>query len=373
MSKPAPLIFLLGTSTAGKGTIYKEISRQDQASENLGFETWGVDEEAENEMVRCRDLLKDDARFSAIESKFPEVRKIVTGIYFGEIKDSETGEIFKLNADEKLDDFLAQTGGRYDKEALKILKAWANEEPNHFKEVADLTNEGMRARAFERAVDHAIENSKKGIPTILDMVPDSAGGDMVAAFEAHLAKRNFTCPTHVVLVHLPVADLTERMDQRNQKALAPGGNINDQRNEIFPFEQYASIFGSSAEGNLGILRADDIHQAIEKFGGTDEAKKLRAEKELLGRLGFEEGQTSITVGATVKADVVCEHSDAGSTVQIAEAICSWTKEKMLEKQVQDAEEKTDKFSEKYPSRKDGNKSFSEAVLAADDGKSGGRC
>ena len=56
MLKPAPLIFLLGTSTAGKSTICDEILRQDQASENLGFETWGLDAEAENEMVRCRDL-----------------------------------------------------------------------------------------------------------------------------------------------------------------------------------------------------------------------------------------------------------------------------------------------------------------------------
>lgn len=330
-----------------------------------------MDAEAENEMVRCRDLLKDDARFLAIESKFSNVRKIVTGIYFGEIKDFETGEIFKLNDDEKLDGFLAKTEGRYDREALEILKAWANEEPNHFKEVADLTDKGMRERAFERAVDHAIENSKMGKPTILDMVPNPDGEDLVVAFEEHLAKRKFTCPTHVALLHLPVAELTERMDQRNQKALEPGGNINDQRNEIFPFEQYASIFESSAEGNLGSLRAEDIHQAIEKFGGTDEAKKLRAEKELLDRLGFEEGQTSITVGAKVKADVVCEHSNAGSTVQIAEAIRAWTKENMLEKQAQGAEEQSNKFSEKYPSRKrkGEGESFVSATLG---GKGDGR-
>ena len=258
MSKPAPIIFLLGTSTAGKSTICEEIERQDGLSEKLGFETWGVD-----------------------------------------------------------------------KEALKILKTWANEEPNHFKEVADLTNEGMRSRAFERAVDYAIENSKNGKPTILDMVPNSEGGDLVADFEVHLAKRNFTCPIHVVLVHLLVADLIERMDRRNEKALAVGGNPNDQRAEIFPFEQYATIFGASAGGDshgLGILHSEDIRQAVKKFGGADEAKS----KELLDRLGFVKAQTSIALGAKVKADVVCEHSSAGSTVQIAEGIRGWTKEKMSE-------------------------------------------
>jgi hypothetical protein len=96
-------------------------SLQLQASENLGFETWGVDEEAENEMVRCRDLLKDDPRFSDIESKFPEVRKIVTGIYFGEIKDSETGEIFKLN-DDGLSGFGFFQNCKYDRNFSHIMQ-----------------------------------------------------------------------------------------------------------------------------------------------------------------------------------------------------------------------------------------------------------
>jgi guanylate kinase len=39
MSKPSPIIFLLGTSTAGKSTICAEILRQDKDLENLGFET----------------------------------------------------------------------------------------------------------------------------------------------------------------------------------------------------------------------------------------------------------------------------------------------------------------------------------------------
>ncbi len=355
MSKPAPIIFLLGTSTAGKSTICEEISRQDKASENLGFETWGMDKEGGNETLRCQNLLGDDSRFLAIKDKFPNPWQVIAGVYLSEVKDAKTGELLQLNDDEKfagkLDDFLAQTEGRYDKEALEILKTLAKENPNNFREKADLTPEGRWVRAFERAVDHAIENSKRGKPTILDMVPNSAGGDLVADFEAHLVKRNFTCPTHVVLVHLSVVDLIERMDQRNQKALAEGGNPDDQRTEIFPFEQYSTIFGASARDVVAVLRSEDIHQAVEKFGGTE---KPRVEKELLDRLGFEEGQTLITVSAKVKADVVCEHSDPGSTVKIAEAIYSWTNE-----QAREGGEKAETFAERYPSCKDGGKSADE--------------
>jgi hypothetical protein len=323
--------------------------------------------EFDNEVTRCREFLQDDERFLAIESKFPHPWKIIAGIYLGEVKDSETGDILNVADDkkfaDKVDNFLAKTGGRYDKEALEILKTLTQENPNNFREKADLTNEGMSSRAFERAVDHAIENSKNGKPTILDMVPNSGGGDMVAAFEKRLVERNFTCPTRVALVHLSVADLTERMDQRNQKALAAGGNPNDQRNGIFPFQQYAAIFGAIAEEGshgLGTLHSDDIHKAVEKFGDKkDAAIRDREGKELLDRLGFAEGKTSITVGAKVKADVVFEHSSASATTEIAEDIRGWAREKMLEGQVRDPEKEID---ERGDLGIDSKKSWADRVL-----------
>jgi hypothetical protein len=339
----APIIFLFGPSSIGKSTICKEIESQDKLSENLGFETWGVDSEFDNETARCREFLKHDERFLAIENKFPHPWKIMSGIYLGEVQDWKTGKILELNDDEKfpkkLDNFLAQTEG-FDKGALEILKTLAKENPNNFREWADLSSKGRESRAFERAVDHAIENSKKGKPTILDMVPNSEGEDMVAAFEKRLVEKNFTCPTRVALVHLSVAELTERMDQRNQKALAPGGNPSDQRNGIFPFQQYAAIFGAIAEEGsqgLGTLNSSDIYQAVEKFGDkNDLAIRDREGKELLDHLGFAEGTNSITVGAKVKNDVVFEHSSASSTRQITEDIRGWTREKMLEGQVRDS-------------------------------------
>ena len=383
MSKPAPIIFLLGTSTAGKSTICEEISRQDEASENLGFETWGIDLESENDTERCRDLLKGNEKFEAIKDSFPDPWQVIAGVYLSEVKDAETGKILKLNNDEdftkNLDEFLAQTGGHYDKEALETLKTLAQENPNNFREKADLSHEGMNRRAFDRA----IENSKNGIPTILDMVPvlkmgdDSdlvPGGDIVEAFKAHLTEKNFTCPTHVALVHVSAKDLTERMDERNKKALAPGGNPGDQRDGIFPLKQYTALDGASAGETLGTLRQADIYQAAEKFGDENGVKirkmseaateehqskmsgvfaTLREGKKLLNQLGFEDGQTSVALGSKIKADAVYDHSGEGATAKIAEEIRGWTKEKMSEKQTESIEEKAGTFAEKYPSRKGG--------------------
>ena len=88
----APIIFLLGTSTAGKSTICEEIVSKDLDN----FETWGVDKEFNNEVNRCREILKDDARFLAIEEKFPHVWKIFAGIHLNEIKDATTGELLNF-------------------------------------------------------------------------------------------------------------------------------------------------------------------------------------------------------------------------------------------------------------------------------------
>ena len=383
MSKPAPIIFLLGTSTAGKSTICEEISRQDEASENLGFETWGIDLESENDTERCQNLLKGNEKFEAIKDSFPDPWQVIDGVYLSKVKDAETGKILQLNDDEKFtknrDEFLAQTEGRYNERALEILKTLAKENPNNFREKADLTHEGKNTRAF----DHAIENSKKGIPTILDMTPvlkrreDSdlvPGGDIVEAFKAHLIKSGYDCPTHVALVHVSAKDLTERMDERNKKALAPGGNLGDQRDGIFPLKQYTALYGASAGETLGTLRQADIYQAAEKFGDENGVKirkmseaateehqskmsgvfaTLREGKKMLNQLGFEDGQTSVALGSKMKADAVYDHSGEGATAKIAEEIRGWAKEKMSEKQTEVAEEKAGTFAEKYPSRKGG--------------------
>jgi hypothetical protein len=70
MPNNAPIIFLLGTSTAGKTTICDQILNQDKITKNLGLEVWGYDLQFDDNTARCQDLLKDDQRFSEIEPIF---------------------------------------------------------------------------------------------------------------------------------------------------------------------------------------------------------------------------------------------------------------------------------------------------------------
>jgi hypothetical protein len=102
---------------------------------------------------------------------------------------------------------------------------------------------------------------------------------------------------------------------------------------------------------------------------------LREGKEFLtNQLGFKNGQNSITLGVKVKADAVYEHS-AGSTAQIAGEIYGWVKKRMAESRVQDGVG----FVARNPSRKEGEKSFSQTALddkdagKKDGGERGGCC
>ena len=67
------------------------------------------------------------------------------------------------------------------------------------------------------------------------------------------------------------------------------------------------------------------------------------------KLGFEDGENSITLGLKMRADAVYDHS-AGSTAQIAGEIYEKVKELMVQSRVQD-EEKDGGFVKRYPSRK----------------------
>ena len=354
----APIVFLLGTSTAGKSTICEEIARQDLSlpvEQRLGWFVWGNDLEMEADEPRCRGYLEGNTKFQSIENSFPEVMHIFSAIAFGQVQDNATGKPIKLPllkevksdddspstylplSDEEFDkglgEFLAQTGGRYNEGALRTLRSLAQDNPGNFRERAGFTGNACAERMFDRA----IENSRNGLPTIIDVVPnhnDGEGGGIIEHFKKYSESKNFICPTNLTLVHVPVTELATRMGERNRQALAEGGNPGNRRDGIFPFQQYASVFGARSEDGVPldreVLQRGDVHAAVYEFGRkgggrggerlwdmesqTEAAleaikiakdkknEKGEIEKGLLSRLGFKDREESIEVGTKVKAD-----------------------------------------------------------------------
>jgi hypothetical protein len=174
--------------------------------------------------------------------------------------------------------------------------------------------------------DQAIENSKNGKPTILDLVP-SGSINIVEEFIKYLDDRGHLCPIHVALVHLSVGQLTRRMEERNQKAQMNG--TLDIRNDLTPFEQYSSLFGQQQESRnqrpVGELVRQDLVSAIEKFGNGDEKRA----KELMEKFCFSQvggvglvDQKPVTIVAISPFDRIYDTQSQESTTLIAQEICS---------------------------------------------------
>ena len=60
----APIVFLVGTSTAGKSTICREILQQDASAGNCRI--WGTDSEFDRNLNACRELLDGNQKFDTL-------------------------------------------------------------------------------------------------------------------------------------------------------------------------------------------------------------------------------------------------------------------------------------------------------------------
>ena len=208
----ASIVLLIGPSSAGKSTICEELLKQNESlpeKERLDWQVWGQDLEFDNFLKvgykQCLELFGEDERFKAVVKCHIPNTSIFSGIWCESFKDPKTGEILEFDKEKFntfVDDFIKKTGDCYSKEMLEVFQSLALEKKQ------ELCNAYPFPNMNEKMFDQAIENSRNGKPTILDPVP---GGkeNLVEEFEKHLEKRNFSCPTHVALVHLPFKDLTQ--------------------------------------------------------------------------------------------------------------------------------------------------------------------
>ena len=255
MSKPitpkeigkGALVFLIGTSTAGKTTLCKEIRKQDSQlplKERLGWQVWGDDLERE----------------------------------------------------------------WLDKEATN---------DNHLSRNPKDWNE----RTFDRAIDASRAGKSMILDTFLDH--DREGGDVIwDHFKKYSESKNFTCPTKVVFLHVPVAELTNRITQRNSQALSEGGDPSNIREGIGPFNAYAELYGAYDGNGHNLnqkLMGIDVDNAVYALGRDKNKKNFRdidpespalieSQKELRKKLGFKDGDDSINLGTRWKPDIVYDHS-----------------------------------------------------------------
>ncbi len=385
----ASIVLLLGTSTAGKSTLCREILEQNKnlpEGQNLDWQVSGHDiafgELCLERNKRFLAELKDDARFKKIQElspKFNEVESLRPLIddpnaaklyhaicekaltYNGQtLKFPEDKNFDKKKFDEEITEFLQAADPDcefFNQEVLQQLRSLAVERSEVFHALVDeafrpTNTDFFEKRGYEEVLfEKAIASSKAGKPILLDVVPDrvadgkGSSTNIVERFEQYCAAQGHSCPIHVALMHLPVKNLADRMEKRNVEAIASGEKT-DVRNDLGYILQYPELYrpssGQEGEKKVAELTIEDVEYAITKFskagkeGNTVEENKTFQEKEelLRSKLGFGDKQEAsngkvVEVVAIPPFDRIYDVASKESTAEIAKKICALATDKSL--------------------------------------------
>ena len=385
----ASIVLLLGTSTAGKSTLCREILEQNKNlpdDQKLDWQVSGHDI-AVGELCLERNKrflveLKDDPRFQKIQElspKFneveslkpliddPNVAKLYHAIcekaltYNGQtLKFLEDKDFDEKDFDEKIAKFLQVADPNqefFNKEVLWQLRSLAVERSEFFHAVVDevfrpINTDFFEKRRYEEVLfEKAIASSKAGKPILLDVVPDrvadgkGSSTNIAERFEKYCAAQGHSCPIHVAVMHLPVRDLADRMEKRNVEAIERGEKT-DVRNDLGYILQYPELYrpssGQEGERKVAELTVEDVEYAIAKFSkagreeNTVEENKAFQEKEesLKEKLGFGDKQEAskgkaVEVVAIPPFDRIYDVASKESTAEIAKKICALATDKSL--------------------------------------------
>lgn len=294
----ATIVMVIGTSSAGKSTIIREVMKQDQEKkeeERLGWVENGVDMEYEKINNLKQQIIGqtfEEAKNNPLTSKactdlialgFPPIvisQFVINGKLNFKGKDVDLlGEV-----NQKFYDQLAEPKPPFaDLQNLKIIIENYRTPLN--EKLANISNQ------VANICDDAIKNSKEGRPTIFDVVPVN-GIDMVAKFYQYLESKNFSCPVIIVLAYCNMGKITEHNEKRNQS-----GNPKEKR-ETFPISHYTALYYATDDVTKKVdqLTIQDLLDASNKFGkggnstSLEENEEAKKSAEQLGILKLYEGQ-----------------------------------------------------------------------------------
>lgn len=315
------IILLYGTSTSGKTTICKELSKfinhLKVDSTDIAFKRL-----EEQTFDKIHNYFNDN------KNQFPDYSYVKTIFTEAEIYNGISNERVKINDKEislmfDLDEQAFQRGldGIISEEYSLEKKAIIT-----LRKIAKSYLDQLYISVHEEMFNLAIINSMQQIPIILDIVPHPAlpGQFMIDLFLEQFKKNEYSCPIHIALVHCSIFKLSERMFERNRYAKI-NEDIENIRDKSFPFRQYSQLFGALKTEKptcLGTLKIQDARKIIALFcTNPNELNKI------IEQIGFIDGQSD-----EIKIDVKCDYdqiynADLQTSTEIAEKIYDWWIEK----------------------------------------------
>ncbi|MFM8186443.1 MAG: hypothetical protein ACKN9I_05905 [Alphaproteobacteria bacterium] len=241
-STPAPIVLLFGTSSAGKTRIINNVMILDESlpeTERARWEVNGSDLEAPRQW-KALDPARDHENFKSLLKNGFEREEIDNAILSGALPSGASD--------------------KYAAEDISKLQGLIGEYHELYKNtVANMSNEKVLEAVFARA----LEQSREGIPSILDVVPLKNGYDVVKAFNEYMEKNGSQSPTTVAVAYCGINELVDHMEKRNKT-----GDPEEIRNNFVPIQQFGIVYRHAKEGDnvIGEITIQDVINAANKYG-----------------------------------------------------------------------------------------------------------
>ena len=266
------VVLLLGSSTAGKSTLCRQLVAEHRWSSGSMDDVFDKIVAEKMEMVKL--FLSKQDLFTKLQSLMTEEevqRLAVTGCLNISKGQHPLSCQFDSPAFERLEGLLNQAGFTESEipELARLFRA-----VNKIGDDVDTAN--PLPDPLTRLYDETFIKSNFGKSIVLDVVPNQADNaqTLVEAFEARAKQYREKNPgealtTSVVIAYCPPQTLSERIQERNRKA--EKDNPSDKREGLGPLEQLATLVTADKEVNHlgGTLSRDEIFYMINRHATTD--------------------------------------------------------------------------------------------------------
>jgi adenylate kinase family enzyme len=269
------VVLLIGSSTAGKSSLCKELVAEHKWNSGSVDEAW--EKVMHEQSAKAKPLMLEELKKQNMIAKLQslmtedEVQKLA-GIGIVNISKGNHKLTYQFQSHEldELEEVLKKAG--FDEseipELAKDLRLVTTIGNDIYKSIPPID-------PMERLYDETFKKDNSGKQIVLDVIPDATAHKSLDDFEKRVKQYRDQNPgepltTSVVFAYCPPQKLSERIQERNRKAEID--NPMDKRIGSFPFDQLATL--AAAEKKLdtsskNLLSRTELFYLINRHASTD--------------------------------------------------------------------------------------------------------